>query len=64
MLTLIEILLGIAALYSGGMYALHFIQWARFGFGPVAYETHQETYHLGLCFILSIGFLGIILGGC
>lgn len=58
---LIEMLLTSAALYCGGMWLVHFGLWARYGFGQVAPETEANTFHLGLCFILAVGFLGLLL---
>jgi len=58
---LITIALALVALYCGGMWAWHFVRWAQYGFGPVAYETEANTFHLGLCFILALGFLGLLL---
>lgn len=55
MLTLIEIALGLAALYAGSAWAL------------LAYRTfakredwENETFHLGLCFVIAVGFLGLL----
>jgi hypothetical protein len=63
---LIKILLGIAAAYSGGMYAVQFIGFFRhyeaFQLEPGAAEAmERHTFHLGLCFILAVGFLGLLL---
>lgn len=68
MLTLIEILLGLSALYTGGMWL-----WIAITTWPLRHalkelpENRKEiadfTFRLGLCFVLSIGFLGLIAGG-
>lgn len=63
---LIEILLGIAALYSGGMYAFQFTVFIRnysaYVLDPSAADAAERyTFHLGICFIVSLGFLGLIL---
>lgn len=61
---LIKILLAIAATYSGGMYAVQFVGIIRHykAFQPGAAEAmERHTFHLGLCFILAVGFLGLIL---
>jgi hypothetical protein len=63
---LIEILLGVAAFYSGGMYALYFFSMVRhyraYQAEPaVADQMERYTFHLGICFILALGFLGILL---
>lgn len=56
MLNVIEIALGVAALYSAVTYlVLGFLSITR----RVDYE--RETFHLGLCFILAAGLLGLIL---
>jgi flagellar biosynthesis protein FliR len=55
-MNLIIIALAVAAVYCGGMW----IVLAALGMVRKAdYET--ETFHLGLCFLLAIGFLGLIL---
>lgn len=57
----IKIMLGLTALYCGGMWGLCF---ARFIGGKYRLDDHEaverHTFHLGLCFILAIGFLGLI----
>lgn len=54
-MALIKIALALAAFYSGGMYiALFLVSVLK----RVDYE--RETFHLGLCFILAMGFLGLI----
>lgn len=52
----IEIMLALSALYCACMYA--FLGFLTFR-DRVNYEN--ETFHLGLCFILAIGFLGLIM---
>ncbi len=48
----------LSALYCAGMYG--FLAYLTFR-DQRDYET--ETFHLGLCFILSVGFLGLVLKG-
>ena len=60
---LIKILLAIAALYSGGMYLWCWVQWIiyRHRYSVEAYsEMNRFSFQLALCFILSIGFLGMM----
>jgi F0F1-type ATP synthase membrane subunit c/vacuolar-type H+-ATPase subunit K len=58
-MTVIEILLGIAAAYCGFTYAVVYVAALR---GMVdQYNAEQNTFHLGLCFIVSLGFLGLLL---
>lgn len=66
-MTLIIIALVVSAIYSGGMYLWCFAAYARnlpaFRLDRDASEAmERHTFHLGLCFILSVGFLGLILG--
>jgi hypothetical protein len=59
-MTLIIIALALSAIYSGGTYIYVYVMALR---GLVeARDAELNTFHLGLCFILSVGFLGIILG--
>jgi hypothetical protein len=58
MLKLIEIALGVAAIYSGAMWLILCAASLKTG---TDYE--RETFHLGLCFILAAGILGLILRG-
>lgn len=63
LLTLILVLLGFAAIYSGGMWVATFIVTRL---RPPQNEAQiaaiaQFTFHLGLCFITAIGFAGVIL---
>lgn len=52
----IKIMLALSAIYCAGMYSFLAILTFR---NREDYEN--ETFHLGLCFILAIGFLGLIL---
>jgi hypothetical protein len=56
MLKLVIGLLFVSALYCGAMWLLLCIRmWTR-------REDHETiTFRLGLCFVLSIGFLGLII---
>jgi len=57
-MALIVAALSLAALYSVAMY----LYLAYLSFRDYQdYET--ETFHLGLCFILAVGFIGLILKG-
>lgn len=60
--TLCTIALAVAALYSGGMWLwLLFI--TKFNtVGNLEYRSAVElnTFHLGLCFVVSVGFLGVM----
>jgi hypothetical protein len=57
--TIIEIALALAAAYSGGTY-LH-VYWLALR-GEVEHQQAElNTFHLGLCFILALGFLGLLL---
>lgn len=57
-MSLIIASLFLSALYCGGMWLVLAVQSWRTGV-----DFERETFHLGLCFILSIGFAGLILGG-
>lgn len=68
MLTVIMILLGVAAAYSGGMWLWLFAATlrpdARLGLkidSDVRREMQAVTFHLGLCCILSLGLLGLLI---
>ena len=66
MSAIIQILLGLSALYSGGMYLWVYAQALRVKSLLTPEQTdaiERNTFHLGLCFILSLGFLGLIAGG-
>lgn len=62
MITLIAIALGLAALYCAGMWLLYGYHGLR---GRLALtdgdQIERHTFHLGLCFILAAGFLGLLL---
>ena len=66
-MTIIVALLAVAAAYSGGMWLFTAVQSFR---AREAYETRPDladrielyTFHLGLCFILALGFIGLIVG--
>lgn len=53
----IKILLLLSAIYSAVMYAILAVE-------SIRYKTDRETetFHLGLCFILCLGFLGLMGG--
>ena len=53
---LIQIALVVAALWCGGMWLFL----ARHGL-KTGVDVETETFHLGLCFVLALGFLGLIL---
>jgi hypothetical protein len=56
---LIKILLAVVALYSGATCLLVYYAATR---GRVnQQEAELNTFHLGLCFILALGFLGLML---
>lgn len=59
-MTLIIILLAVAAAYCGGMWLYCLMQFLR-GRIQASEEIEQHTFHLGLCLILASGFLGLIL---
>lgn len=61
-MTLIIILLAVAAIYSAGLWLYLVFQSVR---GRIAPDSTLElhTFHLGLCAILAAGFLGLILKG-
>jgi hypothetical protein len=60
-MTLIIIALALAAIYSAGMYLHVYAQALRGRVDLMIAELN--TFHLGLCFILATGFLGLILKG-
>jgi hypothetical protein len=57
-------LLVVAALYSGTAYLAVTISALQHG-SALSYErrvqVELETFHLGLCFIAALGFLGVLL---
>lgn len=55
MMKILEIALGVSAIYSAAAYAWLVAQSIAH---RVDYE--RETFHLGLCFILAVGFLGLL----
>jgi hypothetical protein len=58
-MTLIAIALLLSALYCGGMW-LYVARETMMGrYDAMTAETH--TFYLGLCFILALGFLGLML---
>lgn len=59
-MTLLVIALVVSAIYSGGSWLYRGFQ-AYTGRIIVDEELEAHTFHLGLCFILSIGFLGLLL---
>jgi hypothetical protein len=50
--------LALAATYCGAMWLVLAVVSFRTG-----RDVERETFHLGLCFILAVGFLGLILRG-
>jgi hypothetical protein len=54
-LELIQIGLALAAVWSGGMWLYLAFHGYRYGA-----DVERETFHLGLCFVLALGFLGLI----
>jgi hypothetical protein len=65
LLTPITVLLAASAVYCGGMWlwlcGVSIAKRRELGFDMLV-EFERQTFHLGLCFILSIGFLGLIGG--
>lgn len=66
-MNVIEILLALAACYCGGMYLFLAVTSFRYRAGykvrpELADQIERYTFHLGLCFILALGFLGVIGG--
>lgn len=57
MLHPIQIALALVAIYCGTMWLVLAVVSFRTG-----RDVETETFHLGLCFILAIGFLGLIFG--
>jgi hypothetical protein len=60
-MTAIVILLVLSALYCGGMYLFRVAAFYRAQGMDSPASLENDTFHLGLCFILSIGFLGLLL---
>lgn len=58
---LVHTLLAASALYCAGMYVLRIVAFFRAQGMDSAASLENDTFHLGLCFILSLGFLGIIM---
>jgi len=58
-MNLIEWALILSALYTGGMWLVLAVR-AFAGRIVVDSELEQHTFHLGLCFILSVGLLGLL----
>jgi hypothetical protein len=54
-LELIQIGLALAAIWSAGWWLLLVFHTYRYG-----RDAERETFHLGLCFVLALGFLGLI----
>jgi hypothetical protein len=64
-MVLIKIMLAVSALYCAGMYAWVYVYGIRKGRSLTAAQMasiEANTFHLGICFILAIGFLGLLLG--
>ena len=61
--TLIEVLLGLSALYCGGSWLRYVFLSLRKIYGDDWQDRMERyTFHLGLCFLLAIGFLGLMQG--
>lgn len=59
---IIETTLALAATYSGGMWLyLCYVGWQSRGDRQLGDDIERYTFHLGLCFILAAGFLGLLL---
>lgn len=58
---LILTLLTLVALYCGGMWLWRSYNALTEADPAVLTWIEKHTFHLGLCFILAIGFLGLIL---
>jgi hypothetical protein len=56
---LVRLGLEIAAIYSGVFYVIVFASALMGRYDRNEAELH--TFHLGLCFILALGFLGLLL---
>ena len=59
-MAIIPILLALVALYCGGMWLFVFAQSLRGGLHISPEMAEEHSFHLGLCFILAIGFLGLL----
>lgn len=57
-MNVILVMLTLSALYCGGAWLFLAIHSFR-----TRVDVELYTFHLGLCFILSIGFLGVLLQG-
>lgn len=60
-MVIIIIALALSAIYSGATYLYVYFLALRGQVDPV--DAELNTFHLGLCFILAVGFLGLILKG-
>lgn len=64
MTDIIKLALIFAAAYCGGMWLYTAFVWRRAGNVLTTREARQDveryTFHLGLCFIIAIGFLGVM----
>jgi hypothetical protein len=56
MLAIIKTVLVLSALYCAVMYALCAVSSVR-----TKTDVETETFHLGLCLLIALGFLGLIL---
>lgn len=62
---MVEAILSVVALYCGGMWLVCLAQVLKHGAALSDFdrgEIEQHSFHLGLCFILALGFLGLIGG--
>lgn len=60
---IIETALALVAIYSGGMWLFLAYRGLKHGYDDpkIADDVERYTFHLGLCFILAAGFLGLML---
>lgn len=62
---IIQALLAIAAIYSGGSWAMMFVSAYRGratlkSDESLRHEVQMHSFHLGLCCIVAAGFLGLL----
>ena len=66
MIDIIKVVLGLAALYCGGAWLWLAVSFwrvrkqAALASGDIRRDVATHTFRLGLCFILALGFLGLI----
>lgn len=62
MINIIAVILALVVIYCFGMWIFAAVQHYRHSFTDAAEEIIERyTFHLGLCGIIAIGFLGLIL---